>query len=69
MTYRPPRGDLISTPDLAIRWGVSEQRIWQIARKPSFPIPVKIEAPRTRLWAPWQIEQWETQYRTPKGDR
>lgn len=61
--YRPSRGDLISTTDLAERWHVSEQRAYQITKKPSFPQPVKIEAPRTRLWSPRQVERWESEHR------
>lgn len=63
MTYREPHFGLIGTADLANRWNVSSQRVWQITHKPTFPKPVRIAAPNTRLWSPGDIEQWESVHR------
>lgn len=62
--YQPPRDNhLVSVADLAIRWNLSQQRVWQITQKRTFPWPIRIEPPRTRLWFRGDIANWEAKHR------
>ena len=50
--------DLVGVGELSSRWGVSRQRVSQIAASPGFPPPVK-ELRMGPVWHLDQVRVWE----------
>src|SRR4051812_18073463 len=51
------RGGLVSTSDLARRWGVSRQHVHKLASEPSFPEPSYFVG-RQPLWLAAKADDW-----------
>jgi hypothetical protein len=54
-------GGLCSPSDLAARWGISPQRVRQLAEKPSFPEPVRT-AGGSALYLADEADAWRREH-------
>ncbi|GAA2894083.1 hypothetical protein Acy02nite_55560 [Actinoplanes cyaneus] len=67
MTDAAADSSLMGAREIAVRMGLSRQRIQQLAERPDFPAPVA-SLRMGRVWRTTEIESWLRTYRDP-GER